>query len=260
MPPFPLLIDPVLKLTSALTELLLAQRANHTILAQLPADLVPANAAQAYVVQDETVAALGGAGAWKVAPMPAEGEPFCSPILASDIHASGTALRKADLPGLGIEVEVAVTLGEDLGGKPGGYTPEDILAAIASWHVAIEVLASRYADRTTAPTLAAIADLQSSGAVILGPPTQFATLPEFGAQALVLRFDGEVVQQSAGNATTENVLASLAWLANHAAGRGQPLRAGYVVITGARLGPLSLPGKDVVAEAPGLGTVSASFA
>lgn len=246
-------------MTLPLTDLLLKQRADGTTLAEVPTDLVPRDAADAYRVQSEIVAALGGAGAWKVAPKPADGAPFCSPILKTDVHSSGVALERARLPGLGIEVEVAVTIGRDLGGKPGGYGPGDVLEAIASWHVVIEVLASRYTDRSKVPGLAAIADLQSNGAVIVGPAMTFATLPEFGAQALTLSLDGEIAQRSEGNATTENVLASLAWLANHAAERGLPLKSGDVVITGARLGPLPFAGRDAAADAPGLGRVSVSF-
>lgn len=246
-------------MTNALTTLLLLERANGTTLAALPADLVPATLADAYAIQNETIAALGPAGAWKVAPKPAEGEPFCSPILAQDVHADGVTLQRAALAGLAIEVEVAVTIGVGLPGQAGGYAPADIKSAVRSLHVVLEVVASRYHDRKAEPQLAGIADLQSNGAVIVGPAQSATAWPEFGQQALSLTLDGAVVQTSAGNATTENVLASLAWLADHAAARGLPLKPGDVVITGARLGPLPFAGTSVVAEAPGLGTVSATF-
>lgn len=242
-----------------LTTLLLSHRAAGTPLADLPADLVPATAAEAFAIQDETVAALGPVGAWKVTPMASE--MFCSPILAGDIHATGAKLQKAGYRGLEIEVEVAVTIGTDMPAKAGGYSPADLKAAVKSLHVVLEVLATRYPNRAAAPKLAGIADLQSNGAVIVGPAMSPAHWPEFGAQVLTLSFDGALVQSSPGNATTENVLAALAWLANHAASRNLPLKAGDVVITGARLGPKAIDvSTRVTAEAPGLGSVSASFA
>lgn len=248
-------------MTNALTSLLLAQRAAGTTLADLPADLVPQTIAEAYAIQAETIAALGPVGAWKVTPMPAEGEPFASPILASDVYNSGATLQRADLPGLGIEVEVAVTIATDLPAKTGGYGADAIKAAIGSVHVVLEVLASRYRDRKAVPRLAGFADLQSNGAVVVGPAVVTEQLPEFGAQAMSLVLDGTEVQSTTGDATTENVLAALAWLADHAAARGLPLKAGDVVITGARLGPQAstFTGTSAVATAPGLGTVAAAF-
>jgi 2-keto-4-pentenoate hydratase len=245
-------------MTHRLTTLLLAHRQAGTPIIDLPADLVPANAAEAFAIQDETVSALGPVGAWKVTPLGPE--MFCSPILATDVHTDGATLNKADYRGLEIEVEIAVTIGTDLPAKAGGYTPADLKTAVSSLHVVLEILATRYPSRTAAPKLAGIADLQSNGAVVVGPAVSPADWPEFGAQALSLSFDGTEVQTSPGNSTTENVLAALAWLANNAAARNLPLKAGDVVITGARLGPKALEaGIRVTAEAPGLGTVSARF-
>ena len=248
-------------MTNALTTLLLAQRAAGTTLADLPGDLVPPTLADAYAIQSETIAALGPVGAWKVTPMPAEGEPFCSPILARDVHNSGATLKRADLPGLGIEVEVAVSLATDLPAKAGGYSADAVKAAIGSVHLVLEVLASRYLDRKAVPRLAGFADLQSNGAVVVGPAIVTPQLPEFGSQAMSLALDGTHVQSTTGDATTANDRAAQAWRAGPAGARGLPLKAGDVVITGARLGPQPSPftGTSAIATAPGLGTVSAAF-
>jgi len=246
-------------MTNLLTTQLLAQQAAHTTMANPPAELVPTSLADAYAIQNEIVAAIGPAGAWKVTPMPADGEPNCSPILARNVHPDGATLRSATLPGLSIEVEVAVTIGQALPGKAGGYAPDDVKAAVASLHVVLEVLGSRFHERTAAPRLAGMADLMNNGAVITGPAVAATDWPEFGQQALSLSFDGVEQQTTAAGETTENILAALTWLANHAAGRGLPLKAGDVVITGARLGPIPFARGTVVAEAPGLGKVSATF-
>ena len=243
----------------ALADLLLAQRRAGTTISDLPAALVPGSAAEAYAVQDAILAALGPVGAWKVAPMPAEGEPFCAPIPARDVHADGATLSRGGLHGLAVEVEVAVTLAKGFPDAARPVTPQAVREAIGSIHLALELVASRYHDRKAVPPLAAIADLQSNGAVVLGAPVPAATLPEFAAQAMSLSLDGEIVQTTAGNAATADVLASLAWLAAHAAARGLPLKPGDVVITGARLGPTPFAGAAALAEAPGLGTVSARF-
>jgi 2-keto-4-pentenoate hydratase len=242
-----------------LTEILLRSRISGSLIVDLPTDAVPQTVEDAYRVQNETVAVLGPVGAWKVQPMPETGVPFASPILARTVLADGALLRAADFPSLGIEVEVAVTLGRDLPLKPEGYTAADLPSAIGSFHIALELLASRFIDRSAVPKLTGIADLQHSGAIVLGAPVSFETLPEFGNQTMSLNMDDVSVAETSGNATTANMMAALAWLANHAAARGLQLKAGDIVITGARLGPVPLDGSKVHALAAGLGSVSAVF-
>lgn len=242
-----------------LTQLLLDHRASGELIADLPYDLVPQTADDAYRIQNETVAVLGPVGAWKVQPMPETGLPFAAPILAHTIFADGAELRIADFPSLGIEVEVAVTLNRNLSLRSADYTADDLQGAIGSFHLAFEILASRFIDRSKVPLLAGIADLQHSGAIVLGSAVTPVPLPEFGTQSIELSIDGAVVAVTPGNATTSNMLTALAWLANHTAGRGLSLKSGDVVITGSRIGPLLVTGRKALATAEGLGKVSAAF-
>ncbi|QQR38299.1 2-keto-4-pentenoate hydratase [Devosia rhizoryzae] len=243
-------------MSNKLTKLLLAHRKAGTTVDALPAELVPADLKSAYAIQDETIVALGKVGAWKVAPFPETGEPACSPLLASAIHPDGVRLRHSDLPGLAIEVEVAVKLSRDLRGTA---SEDEVRAAIGSVHPALELLSSRFADRRSVPQLAAFADLQSNGAIVLGAPVSFATLPEFGNQAMTLSLDGRHGASTESGPTTSNMLSALTWLVRHSAARNTPLTAGMVVITGARLGPVVFQGTHAEAQAPGLGSVKASF-
>lgn len=242
-----------------LTEILVGHRASSKLIDSLPPGAVPQTIEEAYQVQYETVTSLGPIGAWKVQPMPESGQPVASPLPADTIHADGVTLRAADFPDTGIEVEVAVTINRAFPAVPQGYLAADMREAIGSVHLALEILASRFVDRRKMPQLATIADLQSGRGIVLGAALSASELPEFGQLAIALSFDGDVVQTTAGNATTENMLSSLAWLANHASARGLPLKAGDIVITGARIGPLTPTGEAVSASAEGLGTVSASF-
>lgn len=245
-------------MTLPLTDLLLAHRARGTLIDGIAETLAPTDAAAAYQVQNETIAAIGPAGAWKVQPYPETGEPFTSPILKKDVYPSGAALKLSDYAGIAIEAEIAVTICRDLP-DTSAYSPDDLRDAVASLHLAIEVVASRFVDRKANPSLVGIADLQNSGAVVVGPALA-GEWPELSKQALSMFVDGCEVGRAAGNGSTENTLKSLAWLANHAKARGLPLKAGDVIITGARLGPLPLEGKEVVVTGPGFEPVTATFA
>lgn len=247
-------------MTLPLAEALLAHRARAALIDGLSAELIPSDLEAAYAVQTETIRGLGPVGAWKVSPFPSSGEPAASPLLRSDLFEDGAALIASDYAGIGIEAEVAVTLNRALPAQPTPYTPDDLHDAVGSLHLAIEVIATRYADRAKVPLLAQIADLQNGGAIVLGRARQGSEWPELGQQPINLSADGKIVESVTGGATTANVLAALSWLANHAAARGLPLEAGTVVITGARIGALPLTGKQLLVEGQGFEPVTVSFA
>ncbi len=75
-----------------------------------------------------------------------------------------------------------------------------------------------------------------------------------------LAADGEVLSAGTGAACLGHPLNAVVWLANVVAERGDPLRAGEVVLSGS-LGPLVpvRPGLTYEATISGLGSVRASF-
>jgi 2-keto-4-pentenoate hydratase len=95
--------------------------------------------------------------------------------------------------------------------------------------------------------------------VVKGDGTASFDTVEFADVAMSLTFDGTVVGTATGGPSTADVLATLTWLANHACARSGGLRAGQVVITGARIHPISLPprGAGLTAHLAGIGTVEA---
>jgi 2-oxo-3-hexenedioate decarboxylase len=152
-----------------------------------------------------------------------------------------------------VEPEIAFRLGADV---PTPATITSVLDATASVFAAVDVLDSRYADfRFRLPDV--IADNASAGAFLLGPravpPSDLIDLSLIGC---VLRVGGEVVATAAGAATMGHPAASVAWLANRLAERGQMLRAGMLVFSGGLTEPVPIePGVSVTAELDGLGSI-----
>jgi 2-keto-4-pentenoate hydratase len=244
----------------ALIDLLLGARTSGLPISALPAEHAPATLDDAYAVQTATITALGPIGAWKVGPLPAGGAPKCSPILARDVHPTGTSFATADLPGVEIEVEIAFKLATAFPHQSGSYSLDDARAAIGTVHIALELVGSRYTDRKAVPPLASIADLQSNAAVIVGPGLPLAGLPDFSALPMDMHFGTEEAGRIDGQQSTENALGALAWLARHAADRHLPLKPGDIIITGARLGPTPPTASHIVASSPVLGTVETTIA
>jgi 2-keto-4-pentenoate hydratase len=241
--------------------LLLQARAGGPPLEDLPEDLRPTTVEQAYAIQDAVNRQLGRIAGWKVSPLRGTTAPNCAPIGAALIHASPARLALSALPAAEVEAEIAVTLAHDLPPRAAPYGPDDLRAAIASVHPALEVVHSRFRDRKSAPQLSVVADSQGNAALVLGPALQDWQGLELGGVAMRLRIGGVEVAAAEGGFDTANVLASLAWLANHAVIRCGGLKRGDVVLTGARAGPKPVGPAPaaVLADASGLGRVEIAF-
>ncbi len=155
------------------------------------------------------------------------------------------------------EAEIAFVLSADLPSPD--TTPEDVAAAVATVHAAIEIVDSRIADWKIA-FADTVADNGSSAFFVLadqGLPLAGLDLEGAGME---MTFDGEVVSIGIGAAALGNPLNAAAWLARTLAARGEPLKAGDVLLAGA-LGPMVAlqPGNVVRTKVAGIGECSFTY-
>jgi len=242
---------------NAAAEALLNIRRTRNRLSELPEALRPLTIEEAYAVQDLVVAKLGGVGAWKIVHPPAGAAPRCSPIPAPAVLRSGATIAWDSLLWPEVEVEIAVTLGQDLPPRTLPYETADIVAAISSVNPAFELLGSRFLDRTAVSRTESLADLLSSAGVVVGAGVADWQSIEFATVSMSLRFDDVPAGAANGGPSTAEVLETLTWLANHATGRTGGLRAGQIVITGARVQPVTLPDHNFLmhADVPRIGSL-----
>lgn len=155
------------------------------------------------------------------------------------------------------EAEIAFILSADLPSPD--TTVADVTAAVASVHAAIEIVDSRIADWkiTFADT---VADNGSSAFFVLSDEgLPLAGLDLEGA-AMEMTFDGELVSTGIGAAALGNPINAAAWLAQTLAARGEPLKAGDILLAGA-LGPMVAlkPGVTIKAKVAGIGTCGFTY-
>jgi len=179
-------------------------------------------------------------------------------VLFQDMQiADGGVLQPAHVIQPKAEAEVALIFGRDLDKRDA--TAEDVFAAVESAVAAIEIVDSRIADWkiTFADT---VADNGSSAFFVLG--RQRKPLPglDLYTCGMALEVNGAIASVGAGAACLGHPLNAAAWLARTLAERGEPLRAGDVVLTGA-LGPMVpiTPGNHIKATIGGLGSVNFHF-
>ncbi|NHR04980.1 2-keto-4-pentenoate hydratase [Chromobacterium haemolyticum] len=157
-----------------------------------------------------------------------------------------------------IEAEVALLLGRDLDHDK--HTLADLFRAVDAVLPALEIVDSRIAgwDIRISDT---IADNASSGLFVLGnQPRRLADVDLLGC-GMTMELRGEPVSVGVGAACLGNPLLAVLWLADTMGRRGEPLKAGDIVLTGA-LGPMApaRAGDVFTARIQGLGEVSARFA
>lgn len=152
-----------------------------------------------------------------------------------------------------VEAEVALVMGADLPPRP--VTREEAAAAVESVVAAIEIVDSRIAEWkiTFADT---VADNGSSAMFVLGAERKPLAGLDLWTCGMALEVNGVVASLGAGAACLGHPLNAATWLANALAERGEPLRRGDIVLTGA-LGPMVAlqPGDHVRATIGGLGAV-----
>lgn len=236
------------------------------------ADQVP-DLATGYAVQDALVDYLiehgtrGAVTGYKVAAnSPAllalfnMDEPVSARIFADQRHESPARLRRADFNQFAFEPEIAAVLGADLPIGTVAHDRASVVASIARFVPAFELLDLRQVDppRARMPDMVA-ANISNEGIVLGGPGVAADALDPAALRAEVL-FDGAVVQDVTG-AAPQHPLDVVAWLANHLGARGLMLTAGMVVLCGTHT-PIQRPDgvSRIGLRMSGLGEVTVEFA
>ncbi len=241
-------------------EILLEARRTLQPIEDLPAGLRPKSFEEAYFVQDLMQAALGKTGGWKVGAPSPEATPRYAPMPLVTFASSGARIAKPYRRLRGVEAEIAFLLGKDLPAQSAPYSRSDVTNAIASCHVAIELLESALADPDAADKLTAMADLQSNGGFVAGPAVPGWQDFDFANATGEMVVDGFVRVENGKNSAGGDPLRLVVWLANEAAQRTGGLLAGQWITTGSWTGKiLASSGSVAVARFPRFGECRVRF-
>ena len=203
----------------------------------LPAELAPVDEAEAFAVQDMVAAAFAPVGGWKIGAAGAEGVPFFGPMIAGWMGENGTSFRGPNHRLRGVEAEISFQIGVDLPPRAGGYSREEVIAAIGSCHPAIELLESAYVDPLAVSRPNMLADLQMHGGFVTGPAVPQWQEIDWSAEKVTVSIDGAVRKDKTGTAPGgSDLVRLLVYLANEGAERTHGLKRGDWVTTGSWTG------------------------
>jgi 2-keto-4-pentenoate hydratase len=224
-------------------------------LAALPDHLAPEDMEASLAIQ-AAAAEHVSIGGWKVGKL-SKTEFFCAPMPAHGIHASGANLGHGVYRG--IEAEVAFRIGHSLPPRDHDYTREEVIAAMATAHPAIELLESAFVDPDVVPRLSNIADSMLHGGFIHGPGLAAWHLLDFPNTTVTQSISGLPDMQRTGNPAGDMVTL-VEWLANVGSIWAGGLRHGQWVTCGSWTGKTPAPaGARVVVSFPGLGFAEAHY-
>ena len=224
-----------------------------TRLDELPPQCRPSSRAEGYAIQAE-VAKLSGESivGWKIAATSKAGQqhirvdgPLAGCLLLARALQDGARISLAGNNLKVAEAEFAFRMARDLPGRGQRYSVEEVLAAVASLHPAIEVPDSRYNDFARAGAAQLIADVACACWFVIGP----AVRADWRARDLVRHSvtawrNGAPAGQGSGANVLGDPRAALAWIANELSAFGEGLRAGDVVMTGTCLTPVPVSARD----------------
>ena len=184
-------------------------------------------------------------------------EPYYARILESNLCASPANLSPRRLLTIGLESEVAFTLGADLPARAAAYTRGEVADAIQSMHPSVEVVNGHVSDWLDKPVAWVMADNGTDGPLVLGTAIEDWRDIDRPAIPVTLTVNGRVVREGRGANALGDPLDVMVWLANRRSREGKGMTAGQVVNTGTTAGIFfAEAGGEAVADFGPLGRVS----
>jgi 2-keto-4-pentenoate hydratase len=237
------------------------------LMAALPEDCRPRRLRDGYAIQQELESLQGATIGWKIAATSEAGQrhigvdaPLAGRLFKRFAHGDGARLPARHLHMRVAEAEFAFKMARDLPPRGEPYGRDEVMAAVETLHLAIEVPDSRYEDFAAIGAPSLVADDSCAAYFVLGPEATGWHGVNLPSHKVVARKNGAVAAEGSGANVLGDPRAALAWLANDLQARGDFLRAGEIVTTGTCVKPVEIaPGDAVVMDFGALGRVRASF-
>jgi len=251
---------------NAAADLLLANWSATTRIAELPQHMRPLSRAEGYDAGAAVAARSGSTVAgWKIAATSEAGQkhinvegPIIGRILRSRLLSPGANVTLGDNIMRVAEAEFAFGFTQDLPARAAPYSEAEVLAAVGSLHLSIEVPDSRYQDFTKVGAAQLIADTACASWLVLGPAVE-APWRHLDLSAHVVKGfrNGQQVAEGTGKAVLGDPRKALTWFVNEASTYCGGVKAGQFVTTGTCIVPFAISaGDEISADYGVLGAIA----
>jgi 2-keto-4-pentenoate hydratase len=248
--------------------LLVDAHRNRHAMPELPGACTPTTAAEAMAIQAVLNAELGMVqGGWKVgftsaALLEKAGEigPMLGAMPVEMIRTSPASFSLGDFTRPIIEFEIGYRMGADLPPRDTAYSENEVLAAVDSAIIGIEIADPHFEDVFSQPIPSLIADNGVAGGFIIGPDIPDWRNRDLADIAIEAFADGEKVADGTSRDDRCDAAWVLTWTANQVERYGDGLKAGEYITTGAAAPPAP-PGsaREWQGRFEGIGEVTVRF-
>lgn len=208
---------------------------------------LPPTLADAYRVQERAIALDGRPVAgWKVAGVHPDFRDkvgavrIAGPVFKQnvfDVREGGAAICPVYVDGFAaLEAEFVALFARDVEPGPNGFTPDVILAAMASLHAGSEVASSPLPTLNEIGPLAVVSDHGNNAGAVVGPELPGWRDQNWEGLTSKMLVEGAVVGEGSAAKVMGGPIAALQFLAEQLASRGRKIRAGDIVLTGMTTG------------------------
>ena len=235
----------------------------------LSGDLVPVNMEEAFDVQEELAKRLGRETAgWKLGMSSPAGmktfkidRPMPGRLFRDVMKTAPAKFARSDFNVPMLVAEFAFRMARDLPPRFATYGKDEVLDAVETGVLGIEVADSRYDAKPPVDARINTADNGATGAYVVGPAIKDWRSLDYVGHEVKLLINGKEVGQLKGE-MRPNCLDVLVWTANELSRRGVGLKKGDVVSTGAAAAPYRMEqgGGEVLADFGALGRVECTIA
>ena len=206
---------------------------------------LPPDLASGYLCQDAAIALWPDEVAgWKVGRVPPErqaevgAERMAGPIFRRAVQQAAGMVDCPFIPGgfAAVEAEFVFRLGSDAPAQKLNWAADEAAGLVEAMHIGMEAAGSPLASINALGPRVIVSDFGNNAGLVLGPT--IADWRERSPSELPCEtfIEGRSVGRATAAAIPGGPLASLAFLLEHCARRGRPLRAGHLVSTGAATG------------------------
>ena len=238
-----------------------------TVLTALDPSCRPADRAQGYAVQAQ-LARLSGEPVvgWKIAATSIAGQrhigvdgPLAGRLLRARVLDGGATVPFAGNRMSVAEFEFGFRMAHALGPREAPYTVDEVIDAVDTMHLTIEIPDSRYEDFVHAGAPQLIADCACACWLVAGPAVEADwRRVDLSRQEVLARVNGEVAARGSGANVLGDPRVALAWIANELRVHAGGLRAGDLITTGTCVTPVPVsPGDRLESDAGDFGVLKA---
>lgn len=253
-------------------QLLTAHWSASTQIAELPEHCRPQTRADGYAIQAEIARISGQATVgWKIAATAVAGQkhinvdgPLAGRLHANRVFSAGS--KEANSIDLRsnffrvLEPEFTFRMARALPKRDAAYTVDEVMNAVASLHLAIEVPDCRLTQFTQVGAASLIADTACACWWIVGDAVSVDWRKIDLVEHAVSASKGSFIAEGKGKNVLGDPRIAMAWIANELVTYGDGLKAGDYVTTGTCVVPVPVaPGDTVDCDFGALGMISVSF-